>query len=302
LTTGRVLGGTAAISVAVAAAAETAGRAASTAMTGSVTAHDKGGNKYTFLSGSTTALTVTYLPSDVFVVGGTSTDLNGFESRLSVNDTVAYTPASVAGPARHELTDQPRPVLTGQAVAGLTANGDNKATPSANDGGKFTLATATGTSLITYRSAQAGDSFTVNGTPTSEQVFEQHYSAGDEISFRAADVPSGTGQVVQMVDRVLAGAVKRASVNTANSNQSGNPANSYAVLATTGTIELQTVVYANAASAGTDVYVVNGQSVTLAVFETALNQVKNGTKTASVIVDRAGSGANLVETHRVTTS
>jgi putative cell wall-binding protein len=301
LANGRVLGGTNAVSDDVVATATQAGRSTGTSSSGPVTATDKGANRYTFTAGSA-PITVGYAAADTFIVDGKASNLSAFETALSLSDVVVYTAAASPTPARHEVTNQPPARQTGLAVAGLTVDGDSKtSTPSASDGGKFTLATNQGTSAVVYRQAVSGDSYLVNGASSSEAVFEQHYTSGDGLAFRPADAPTGSGQVLELTDQALAGAVSRSSVNTSTGAKSGNPAKSYAVLAPNGVTELDTLIYSNAVSAGTDLYFVNGSSVSLASFEATLNQIFAGTKTATATVERAGTGSGLTETHRLTT-
>ncbi|MCU1378049.1 MAG: Alkaline phosphatase [Acidimicrobiales bacterium] len=230
-------------------------------------------------------------PGDSFTVTGTSaagttpTDFQTFSGHLTAGDTVTY--RRTAGTELYTLLDQPLASQSGQAMDSVTKNGDALPANDTADGGSFALATTGGSVTVTYVSSGA---FVVNGNVSDEATFESKYSAGDTISFRPGDTNSGTAQRLELTDANLAGAVKASTIDTSN-----NPpnANSYEVLAQNGATVLDRVTYAPA----TDAFTVNGATASAAAFETALNDIKAGTKTGSVVVTT--SGANQV--HNLTT-
>jgi putative cell wall-binding protein len=224
--------------------------------------------------------------TDEFVVDGDDTaDYGAFSDALTDGDVVTYT--REGGVQHFELVNTPPTTQTGQAVDDLTTDGDGNpiTTPDAEDGGSFTLATETGTYAVAYG---PDGTFVVNGSIANEEEFEAAYSAGDNISFRPADEPSGTTQRIEVDDQALAGAVDPDGVDTAN--------DAYDVLAANGETVLATVTYVGDAE-GDNTYFVNGSAATLEGFEDALESIADGTNTGDVVVT-----AGDVTQHKLTTT
>lgn len=235
--------------------------------------------------------------TDTFTVDGIDGDFVAFAGALSQGDQVTYTRV---GDVQHfALLNTPPSSEKGQAVDDLNTDGDNNPTgvptPEDEDGGSFTLATATGEVDVAYG---PDGTFVVDGSVASEGEFEAAYSAGDAITYRPADDPSGTTQRLEVDNRNLSGAIDPASVHTEDSVAPPATANSYGVLAENGTTILKTVEY----TSGTNTYFVNGAAVALAAFEDELNAIKAGTKTGDVEVVRSGSGATAVTQHKLSTA
>ena len=238
--------------------------------------------------------------NDVFVVDGNASSYSAFRTQLSEGDLVTYSRVGTGtegttGQETFSLVNRAPSTQQGQAVDDL--NTDGSISPADTNGGSFTIATATGTYSVTYDSS---GTFIVNGRISNETEFEEAYSAGDEISFRPADQPSGTSQRLELTDKPLAGSVSPSSIRTEDSSSgppSNTPGNSYAVLAENGTTELERVTYGTE----NDQHFVNGAAVTPEQFEAELNAIKAGQKSGTVIVQRSGTGDNVVEQHRLTT-
>lgn len=226
--------------------------------------------------------------TDVFVVDGvTDRTWDQFNDALSQGDTVTY--RRVGGIETFTLVNSAPAPLSGQAVDDLAASGGLG--DDANDGGSFTLATASGPTAVTYA---AGGTWVVNGAVATEADFEAAYSAGDAVSYRAADAGSGTAQRLELTDADLRGAV--AQVNTGDTPTpppGSRPANSYAVVAGDGSTVLATVVYD-----ADDAYLLNGNAVNQTTFEAELDAIAAGTRSGTVQVVVAGT----VQQHRLTTA
>ncbi|MCU1373213.1 MAG: putative cell wall binding repeat 2, partial [Actinomycetia bacterium] len=223
---------------------------------------------------------------DAFSIPGTTaTDYATFNSHLTAGDTITY--KRTAGTETYTLVDQAPANQTGQATSTMNKSADLNPLNDGADGGSFTLATATGSSAITY---DASGVFMVNGNVSNETNFENGYSAGDTIVFRAADALSGTSQRIELTDANLSGPVKASTINTAD----GPTGNTYDVLAQNGTTTLATISYAD----GADLYKVNGADAVLADFETQLSAIKAGTKNGTMVMTI--SGANQI--HSLTTT
>jgi putative cell wall-binding protein len=229
--------------------------------------------------------------TDTFSVDGKAdATFSDFNTALTAGDVVTY--ARKGGVQSFTLVNTPPATQKGQAVDGITADSDGDQgllTPNDNDGGSFTLATSTGSVTVTYA---AGGTFVVDGSIANEADFEAAYTAGDDISFRAGDTPSGTTQRLEVDNKTLAGTVQPTGVDTANDK--------YAVLASNGTTVLKTVTYVSS-TASANSYFVNGAAATLESFEKELDAIKAGAKTGTIQVPTTGSGSTAVTQHKLTT-
>jgi putative cell wall-binding protein len=219
-------------------------------------------------------------PTDVFSVSGATTaDYATFNDHVTNGDTITY--GRAGGKETFTLVDQAPATQTGQAVGTVAGNPNLNPADDGADGGSFSLATAAGSVTVTYGPGTAGDFF-VDGALSNEATFESSYSAGDTISFRAADDPSGTRQLLELTDADLAGALRPGTINTGD-----NPpnANSYEVLAQNGTTVLARVTY----SPTGDLFRLNGSQVSASEFEAALNDVKAGVKRGAVVESISGA-------------
>jgi putative cell wall-binding protein len=114
LATGDILGGESAVSKTV----EGQATAAARRVVGYVSAVDLDAHTYTLTFGAgDPATTVTYAPSDTFVVGGATANVSQFESALTVGDRVRFT---TAGGARHELTNAEPTTTTSSTTSSTT--------------------------------------------------------------------------------------------------------------------------------------------------------------------------------------
>lgn len=255
--------------------------------TGSDGGTDGTGNDDKYVANRNTGAT-----ADKYTVDGAASTQEAFDNALTEGDQVTYT--RKGGVETFALVNAAPTTQEGQAVGDITTDPDGIPL-NGTGGGSFTLATASGSTTITY---EAGGTYILNGATASEAEVEAAYSAGDEIKFRAADSGSGTTQRFELTNANLAGAVSKDSINTgdsANPPPGSEPANSYAVLARNGTTELDTVTYADGSN---DTYTVNGVVVNLAAFEAELNAIDAGTKTGTVDIQMSGA----VQQHRLTTA
>ncbi|MCU1484035.1 MAG: Alkaline phosphatase [Actinomycetia bacterium] len=179
LTSGRVFGGTSAVSDAAKAAAQAAGGASATSSSGQVTEADTNNDRYTFVaSGATTATTVTYKATDLFTVDGKPADISGFEANASPADTITYTAGTSA---RHDLVN----VDASKITSGLVGNVDTSLV-----GKKFSyIDRVTGDTLragIVY--SGTGATYKIDGAPNKTVTqFEADISEGDSITITGAE-------------------------------------------------------------------------------------------------------------------
>ncbi|HVM51863.1 MAG TPA: cell wall-binding repeat-containing protein [Acidimicrobiales bacterium] len=223
--------------------------------------------------------------ADEFVVdGNTDATYDDFADSLTEGDFVSYT--RVGGVETYTLVNRAPTSIEGQAVDDLDPTNSPLPFPGAEEGGSFTLATASGPVAVTYES---GGTFVVNGFLASETDFEAAYSPGDLIKYRQADPPSGTTQRLELTDRLLQGRVDPATVDT--------DGDTYDVLANDGQTTLATVEYTgDEATANT--YFVNGAAADLARFEEELTAIADGTRVGAAQVQPSGN----VTQHRLTTT
>jgi putative cell wall-binding protein len=173
LTSGRLLGGTTAVSEAVRTAAEQAAGASTTSNSGQVTSVDAANDRYTYVpSGATTATTVTYKATDLFTVNGTTADMGGFESKITPADTITYTSGS---PAKHDLVDVDATKISSGTIGNINT------TPGAQT---FAFINpVTGDVLrggVKY--APTGATYTVDGAAKAVAAFEAELSEGDSLT------------------------------------------------------------------------------------------------------------------------
>ena len=235
--------------------------------------------------------------TDTFSVDGlTDSTYDDFAAALTDGDVVTYTRA---GGIEHFalINRSPRPVVGGAVDDLYPASGP---LPTQTGGGSFTVVTAGGPVGVTY---DASGTFVVDGRVAGEAELEEAYTAGDAVSFRAADAPSGTPQRVELTNMTLQGAIDKDSITTADTvlPTDGGTANSYGVLGQDGETILKQVVYVSE-NASANTYVLNGTATTLARFEQELDAIKAGARTATVVVQTTGSGENAVTQHRLTST
>lgn len=224
--------------------------------------------------------------ADTFTVEGAESDFAAFSGQLTPGDAVTY--RREASVEHFELVNRAPSLIIGQAVDDLDpASGPF---PGQEGGGSFTVVTDDGPEAVTYA---AGGTYVVDGRVANEAEFEAAYSAGDEISFRQADAPSGTTQRLQLTNKALQGPVGPETVDT--------EADTYGVIGQDGETVLATVAYtSDTASANT--YFVNGGAVTLGRFEQELEAIKAETRSGEAQVQTSGSGSSAVTQHRLTTT
>lgn len=221
---------------------------------------------------------------------------SAFAGALTAGDTVTY--GRKGGVESFALVNAKPPLVTGVAAAPLDGDGDGvPLTPAGGDGGSFTVVGRSGPDTVTYGSQGV---FVVDGRIATEAELEAAYSAGDGISFQAADPASSTQQELRLVSGPVEGTVDPASVNTGDApGAPGSPApNSYAVLGPDGRTRLDTVTYSSVMAAA-NTYLIGDKTATLEEFEAALTSIKDAKATATATVRVIGTGAQQVTEHRL---
>lgn len=234
--------------------------------------------------------------TDTFSVDGLSdSTYDDFAAALTDGDVVTY--ARADGVEHFALVDRAPRLIEGGAVDGIDPAGGPL--PTDAGGGSFSVVTDGGPVEVTY---VASGTFVVDGSVASETELEAAYTAGDAVTFRAADAPSGTPQRLELTNRTLQGPVGKDSVTTEDTVlPTMGTANSYGVLGQDGTTILRQVEYVSA-NASANTYVLDGTATTLARFEQELDAIKAGTRTATVVVDTTGTGESAVTQHRLTST
>lgn len=228
--------------------------------------------------------------TDVYEVDGRSADHATFSQQLTEGDEVTY--SRRLGAQTFKLLNQPPTTIEGQAVDDLDPDGDTS--PFSTAGGSFTIATDDGAEAVSYGGTGV---FIVDGAEVDEATFEAAYSAGDDVTFAAADDNAGTRQRITLRNLPLAGGVDPESVNTADQAFPGSaPANSYAVLALKGSTQLQVQRYADG-----DSLFVDGAPATVEEWEAALTAIADGERNGWVVVESVERDDTTVVQHRLTT-
>ena len=234
--------------------------------------------------------------TDTYSVDGlTDSTYDDFAAALTDGDVVTYTRA--AGVEHFALVNRAPRLIEGGAVDGTDPT--SGPLPTQTGGGSFTLVTDGGPVEVTYA---ASGTFVVDGMVAAEAELEAAYTAGDAVSFRVADAPSGTPQRLELTSKPLQGPVGKDSVTTEDTVlPTMGTANSYGVLGQDAATILKQVVYVSE-NASTNTYVLNGTATTLARFEQELDAIKAGAQTATVVVQTTGTGENAVTQHRLTST
>lgn len=235
--------------------------------------------------------------ADTFKVEGADSDHATFAGDLTAGDAVTY--RRVGGVETFELINRSPSLIEGQAVDDLDPQG--APLPPTPAGGHFSVVTETGPVAVDYGGTGA---FIVDGSVADEAEFEAAYTAGDGITYRRADAPSGTTQRIELTNATLEGQVDKDSITTEDSiadPTSSETPNSYGVLGQDGETDLKQVVYVSA-TASANTYFVNGAAVTLERFEQELDAIEAGTRSGSAEVEVTGSGDSAVTQHRLTTT
>jgi putative cell wall-binding protein len=179
LTSGRVFGGTGAVSEATVTAVETAGGGGAAPRTGQVTSADKTSDRYTFVpTGATAPMTASYKASDSFAVDGQSATFAAFETALTAADTITYTPTNGTTPPSHVLTSVNAATISsgtiGNINTGATARtfdfinsvtGDTLRSGVSYDSGTYSIGGTTGKNVTEFgNDLNEGDTVTITGS------------------------------------------------------------------------------------------------------------------------------------------
>ena len=144
------------------------------------------------------------------VEGNDEATCDEFSAALTDGDTVSYSRAG--GVERFTIVNAAGGTVEGTALGGsFEPNGDGidppapTAQPDDSDGGSFRMVDDVGT--VTTHDYTDGGTFVVDGLVSTEAVFEDEFSAGDGIVFRAADTPSSTTQRLELTNADLRGQI-----------------------------------------------------------------------------------------------
>jgi putative cell wall-binding protein len=123
LTTGRVFGGTAAISQTAVDQAEAAGSSGETLGAQRVVGFDKAANTYTLVQdGASETVVISYHDADDFTVDGVDASVAGFETNLTVGDIM--TVDDLEDPSEHDLTNVSAASFTSGTVGNVDLQND----------------------------------------------------------------------------------------------------------------------------------------------------------------------------------
>lgn len=209
------------------------------------------------------------------VDGNAEATCDDFAADLTEGDAVRYD--RIDGVEIFTLTNQEPTAETGTAIGTVDTDGNPAPPPvddsDIDDGGSFSMVNDDGEEVgVSYG---PGGVFEVDGQVSSEEVFEREYSAGDRISYEPDDTEaSGSQQRLELTNDDLEGAV--ADVNETDNDrpdpegQEVDSANSYDVVE--DGVVLENVVYDR--EGDIDEWYVNGDEVSLACFELALENGK----------------------------
>lgn len=191
LSSGRIYGGTAAVSNAVETAAETAATGTARADENEVVSVDTGADRYTYTSGGE-AETVTYDAGDTYTVDGVTSTLANFEANITPGDRITQTAT------RHDLTNVAATAITNRTVGNVdTADG------------VFDFINDVTGDAVRSNVDYTGAAYTVDGATADEDGFAADLNEGDTVQITT----SGDTTMFALTNRTVTGAASEITDN-----------------------------------------------------------------------------------------
>ncbi|WP_370325063.1 cell wall-binding repeat-containing protein [Euzebya sp.] len=211
--------------------------------------------------------------AQTFEVDGDDTDFAAFAEALSVGDEVTYDRRG--GVEAFEIDNAPVPPVAGTVTETFDPDG-SAAAPEPADGGDIVALTVDGRILVSY---SADAVFRIDDRVATEEEFEAARTAGDAVSYQVGDPATGTPEEIALVNRDLSGEVTDITEG----------ANTYDVTVQAG-IVYDDLDYTSSIFGGSDVYVINGDTVGLAQFENQLALIDRGEVLGTITVRATDDG------------
>jgi putative cell wall-binding protein len=212
-------------------------------------------------------------------VDGVAAGFATFADALSEGDEITY--RRTGGIERIDLVNAPRPAVEGLVTE--TADPDGSAVaPEPEDGGSVVVLTSDGRVEVAYGPDAV---IRIDGALATEEELEAARTPGDLLLHQPADPGTGTRETLRLTNRDLVGEV-------ADVSEGGDR---YDVVVRAGVV-YEDLVYTAGIFGGPDRYVIDGDVVGLAQFETELALVDRGELVGTIVVRATDEGTE----HRLT--